>query len=47
MQNIQVKVSKEAHKNLVDFKLDNELKNFDEALDKILLLLQGRLKRNE
>jgi len=45
MKNIQVKVSKEAHKNLVDYKLDNNLKNFDEALDKILLLLQGRYKK--
>ncbi len=47
MKNIQVKVSKEAHKNLVDYKLDNNLKNFDEALDKILLLLQGGIKKYE
>jgi len=44
MKNIQVKVSKEAHKNLVDYKLDNNLKNFDEALDKILRLMKGGIK---
>lgn len=47
MKNIQAKVSKEAHKNLVDFKLDNNLKNFNEALDKILLLMKGGMKKNE
>ena len=45
MKNIQVKISDEAHKKLVDYKLDNKLKTLDQTLNKILLLLEGGLKK--
>jgi hypothetical protein len=46
MKSINGKVSNEAHKNLINYKLDNNLKTIDEALDKILKKIKNAKSKN-
>ena len=47
MKSVNVKISDEAYKILFNYKMDNKLNNLDLTLNEILLLLEGREKKNE
>ena len=44
MKSINAKISDEAHKKLINYKLDNNFKNIDECLNKILKEMKGGVK---
>jgi len=45
MKSINTKISNKAYKNLINYKLDENLKNIGECLDKILIELKGGDKK--
>ena len=45
MKSVNVKISDEAYKILFNYKIDHNLKTLEEALESILLLMKGGLKK--
>jgi len=45
MKTINCKISDEAYKILVNYKLDHKLKTLEKSLEEILLLMKGGIKK--